>query len=258
MAHGAKAHGRKPVRVGIGGWTYAPWRDNFYPRGLKHADELAYAAARLRSIEINATFYRTQTAANFRAWAAATPPGFVFSVKAARAAAQRTDPEAAAPAVERFLGSGLTELGERLGPILWQLPRTRRFDGDAVCRFLDLLPPARDGVALRHALEASHPSFATPQAVELLRSRQVALVVVDSEKVSPEPPLEPPLTADFVYLRLQRSVDEQPLGYSEPALDAWAARIRNWSSSRPVFAYVIAGAKHRAPAAAMALAARTS
>ncbi len=258
MAQMAKARGSKPVHVGIGGWTYAPWRDNFYPRGLKQADELAFAAARLGSIEINATFYRTQTPASFSAWAAATPPGFVFSVKAARAAAQRTDPEAAAPAIERFLGSGLAELGERLGPILWQFPRTRRFDGDAVSRFLDLLPSARDGVVLRHALEASHPSFATPQATELLRAREVALVIVDSEKVSPEPPADPPLTAGFVYLRLQRSVDEQPLGYSEAALDGWAERIRHWSSSRPVFAYVIAGAKHRAPAAAMALAARTS
>ena len=248
----------RPVRIGIGGWTYAPWRDNFYPKGLKHADELAYASARLGSIEINGTFYRTQTPASFRSWGRAAPDGFVFSVKAARAAAQRTDPDAAAPAIERFLASGLTELGEGLGPILWQLPPTRRFDADAVARFLDLLPASRDGVRLRHALEARHASFASAPALALLRERNVALVVVDSEKVSPEPPGAPKLTADFVYLRLQRSVDAEPLGYTDAALDGWAGRLRDFSSARDVFAYVISGAKHRAPAAAMALIARTT
>ncbi len=240
------------IRVGIGGWTYAPWRGSFYPEGLKHADELSYAARHLTSIEINATFYRTQTPEIFRAWRDAAPPDFVFSVKAARAAAARTDADAAAASIERFLGSGVTELGAGLGPMLWQVPPTRRFDADTFARFLDLLPAARDGVALRHAFEARHPSFASPEALALLRARNIALVIVDRD----DAPDAPPLTADFVYLRLERSVGAEPLGYSEDALDRWASRLRGMSAQRAVFAYVIAGAKHRAPAAAMALLAR--
>jgi uncharacterized protein YecE (DUF72 family) len=245
-----------PVRIGVGGWSYAPWRDNFYPKGLKQSDELAYAARHLSSIEINGTFYRTQSPPVFRAWREAVPQGFVFAVKASRAAAQRTDPDDAAPSIERFLGSGLTELGEALGPILWQLPPTRRFDAGVLQRFLDLLPESRDGIALRHALEARHESFASPEALALLRARNVAQVIVDNEPSGPVLPREAHLTADFVYARLQRSQDEEPLGYPEAALDEWAGQLRGWSAERSVFAYVIAGAKHRAPAAAMALIAR--
>ena len=240
------------IRVGIGGWTYAPWRDNFYPKGLKHADELAYASRHLTSIEINGTFYRTQTPKIFTLWRDAAPPGFVFSVKAARAASVRSDPAEAAPSIERFLGSGLTGLGSGLGPILWQLPPGRRFDAETLARFLDLLPSARDGVALRHAIEARHQSFASAEAMALLRSRNVAWVTLDRD----DAPGEPLATADFAYLRLQRSADDETLGYSEHALDLWAGRLRALSSAGDVFAYVIAGAKQRAPAAAMALIAR--
>ncbi|WP_428395400.1 DUF72 domain-containing protein [Lichenicoccus sp.] len=240
------------IRIGIGGWSYAPWRETFYPPGLRHADELAYAASRLNSLEINATFYRTQSPAIFRGWREAVPDGFVFSVKAARAAAQRREAAAAAPAIERFLGSGLTELGDRLGALLWQLPPTRKFDAGEVARFLDLLPAARDGVRLRHALEARHASFASPEALALLRERGVALVMV----ADGGPPSEVPPTADFAYLRLRGCVDDEPLGYAETDLDLWAERLRRLAERGPVFAYVIAGAKHRAPLAAMALHAR--
>ncbi len=150
------------IRIGIGGWDFAPWRGLFYPKGLPRAEELAYAASHLTSTEVNGTFYRTQTPEVFRSWHDGTPKDFVFSVKAARAAAQRKDAAEAKPAVERFLQSGLTELGDKLGAILWQLPAGRRFDADELARFLDLLPPSLDAMPLRHALEAAHASFCTP------------------------------------------------------------------------------------------------
>ncbi len=242
-----------PIRIGIGGWNFPQWRDNFYPKGLRQADELTYAAGRLGSIEINGTFYRTQTPDIFRSWRSAVPDGFVFSVKAARGAAQRRDAAEAAPSIERFLGSGLTALGPALGPILWQLPPGRRFDADDLGRFLDLLPVGRDGVALRHALEARHESFATEPALRLLGERNVALVALDLDPEAPDPQADFPLTADFAYLRLQATRDEEPLGYAPKLLDAWAIRLRKLSRDRPVFAYVISGAKHRAPAAAEAM-----
>lgn len=242
------------VRVGIGGWDFAPWRGLFYPDGLRKADQLGYATARLTSIEINATFYRTQSAKTFRNWRDGTPEGFVFAVKAARAAAQRTDAEEAKPAVARFLGSGLTELGDKLGPILWQIPARRRFDPDALARFLDLLPPTLDGLPLRHALEAEHESFLTEAALTRLSERNIALVMLDKPGV--KPCTEP--TADHVYLRLQGTVDAEPAGYPPTALDDWATRLRSLANSAKgeVFAYVISGAKHRAPAAAIELIAR--
>ena len=239
------------IRIGIGGWDFAPWRGLFYPKGLRKAEELAYASAHLTSIEINGTFYRTQSPETFRAWRDGTPPGFVFSVKAARAAAQRTDPEEARPSIEHFLGSGLTELGDKLGAILWQLPGGRRFDADTLARFLDLLPPERDGLRLRHALEAQHASFDNEGALTLLRERGIARVILDKEGVA----AREDVTADHVYLRLQGTVDEETEGYAPAALDAWAERLGALArpKGREVFAYVISGAKHRAPAAAMAL-----
>ncbi len=243
------------IRIGIGGWDYAPWRGLFYPEGLKKADELAYASAHLTSIEINGTFYRTQTPETFRAWHDGTPDGFVFSVKANRAAAHRKDPNEAKPAVERFLGSGLTELGEKLGAILWQFPAGRRFDPEILPRFLDLLAPEQDGLKLRHAVEAQHESFNDDAALAMLRERGIARVILEKEGVAPREDI----TADHVYLRLEGTVDEEPAGYSPAALDDWAARLKGFAKSkkREVFAYVISGAKHRAPAAAMALIERT-
>ncbi len=252
MARAKKATSH-PIRIGIGGWNFPEWRDNFYPKGLRQADELAYASARLGSIEINGTFYRTQTPQTFRSWRDAVPEDFVFSVKAARGAAQRKDASEAAPAIERFLGSGLTELGPALGPILWQLPPGRRFDADALAAFLDLLPAERDGIALRHALEARHPSFSSDPALRLIEQRNVALVALDLDPQAPGTETGYPLTADFAYLRLQATRDEEPLGYAPEHLDAWAARLRALSRERPVYAYVISGAKHRAPAAAQEL-----
>ncbi len=237
-----------PVLIGIGGWVYAPWRTTFYPPGMRAAEWLPHASRRVTSIEINATFYRTQSEASFRAWHDATPEGFVFALKGPRAATQGRDAARAAAAIDRFLGSGVTALGGKLGPILWQFPANRRFDPGEFAAFLDALPPARDGCRLRHAIEAQHVSFDVDEAAELLGARNVARVLVDSGAE-----IEAAHTADFAYARLKASVAEEPAGYPPPALDHWAARLGDWSRQRDCYAYVISGAKERNPAAAMAL-----
>lgn len=254
------------IRVGIGGWTYKPWRETFYPKGLRQADELAYAAERLTSIEINGTFYRAQKPESFAAWREAVPEGFVFSVKGHRAVVNKKEPEGQAESLGWFLASGVMELGPALGPFLWQLPPHRRFDRDAIARFLDLLPAEREGRALRHAVEAPHESFRDPAFVSLLAEREIALVVVEKDG----PPDMADTTAPFVYLRLQDTQDGVESGYPADALDRWASRLRVYAegavpddlpilgdpprqANRDVFVYMIAGAKHRAPAAALAL-----
>jgi len=254
------------IRVGIGGWTFPPWRGVFYPPGLPHARELAYASEHLTTIEINGTFYGAQKPESFARWRAETPDGFVFSVKAARATTHRKDPAEIEASVHRFLGSGVTELGEKLGPILWQFPPTRQFDAQAFEGFLALLPNALDGVPLRHVVEARHSSFDDPAAIALLRRFGVARAMIDSDKQH----LLGDQTADFVYARLQRSQEAQPDGYPPDALDLWAGRFRAWSrgdavtdlplvdaaaapAPRDCYVYFISGDKVRAPAAAMAM-----
>jgi len=240
------------IRVGVGGWVYEPWNETFYPPGLPKARHLAHASRRLTSIEINATFYRTQAPATFAAWASQVPDDFVFAVKAPRAAAGRTNLAEAAPSIERFLANGLDRLGPKLGPILWQLTPQRRYERGALAPFLDLLPAELGGRPLRHVIEVRHESFADPAFADELRPRGVAAAMVDSEKHC----FLDLATAPFAYLRLERSVDDEPAGYPPAALDAWAARLRALAARGPVFAYVISGAKHRAPAAAEALIAR--
>jgi len=254
------------TRVGIGGWTFEPWRGVFYPKGLKQAEELSYASRKLTSIEINATFYRTQSAQSFRRWAADTPDDFVFSVKAPRTATQRKILAEARPSIERFLDSGITELGPKLGPILWQFAPWTAFHTDDFAAFLALLPKTRNAQPLRHAVEVRHKSFGTPDFVGLLRQHQAAVVFVDSEK---HPPI-PDVTADFVYARLERTLKDEPTGYPPAALDQWVKRIRQWEKGavpsdlpalaapaaagpRDCFIYFISGAKEKAPLAAMAL-----
>ena len=219
---------------------------------MRKSGALAYMAGRLGATEINATFYRTQTPQTFRAWHDAVPEGFVFAVKAARGAAQRREAAEAAPAIERFLHSGLAELGDKLGPLLWQLPAGRVFDADAFSRFLDLLPDTLDGLPLRHAIEAAHPSFDAAEA--LLGERSIARVILDKPGVAPA---DRP-TAPHVYLRLQGTHSEIETGYDAPALDAWAVRLRDLArpAGRRVHTFVIAGAKERNPAAALALQSR--
>lgn len=237
------------IRVGIGGWVYEPWRGAFYPPGLRHADELAHASRKVTSIEINGTFYGAQKPESFRRWREETPEGFVFSVKGPRYATHRRVLAEAGPSIERFFGGGVRELGPKLGPVLWQFMPSTRFDKDDFAAFLDLLP--RD---VRHVVEVRHESFADEAFFALLAERGVAVATVEDEGR----PMFERATADFAYLRLRRARESEPAGYSEAELDAWAARLRALSAAGDVFAYVINGAKVRAPAAAMALLARLS
>lgn len=258
------------IRVGIGGWVFEPWRGTFYPPDLPKTRELHYASRHLTTIEINATFYGAQKPASFRRWRDETPDGFVFSVKAPRFATQRQDLATAGGTIERFVSGGILELGDKLGPILWQFPPSARFEEAAMTAFLALLPPMAEGRRLRHAVEVAHRSFATPRFVELLRARGVAVVFVDSDK---HPPIYD-ATADFVYAHLRRATEDEAAGYPPAALDAWAARFRLWATGgepqdlprqlaapasakrRDCFVYFISGGKVRAPAAAAALIAR--
>ena len=241
------------IRVGIGGWTYAPWRGSFYPAGLPQARELEYAAGRLSAIEINATFYGRQKPDSFAKWAAAVPDGFVFALKASRYSVTRPVLAEAGPAIADFFGQGLDRLGNRIGPILWQLPASRKFAADDIAAFLDLLPAALGEQRLRHVVEASHPSFRDPAFAALGAARNVAVAYV----VRDDDPPPPDLTADFVYVRLESTREEEPLGCEAATLDRWAETARGWATGgRDVYLFVIAGAKERAPAAAEALIAR--
>lgn len=257
------------VRVGIGGWTFEPWRGSFYPEGLAQKRELEYAATRLTSIEVNGTYYGAQKPESFARWHAETPEGFVFALKGPRFATNRRRLAESAASVERFLTGGLLELKEKLGPINWQFLPTKRFESEDFEAFLKLLPPSLEGRPLRHAVEVRHESFRVPAFVELLRAYGVAAVLTDKEAF----PQIADVTAPFVYARLQRSAESEPAGYPAAELDRWAARAGDWaqggapadlpllaapqakpaSSSRDVFVYMINGFKPKAPAAAQAL-----
>lgn len=255
------------IRVGIGGWNFAPWRGTFYPKGLKQAHELAYAGRHLTTIEINGTFYRGQSAASFAKWRDETPEGFVFAVKGHRAIVMSRQLADAGDRIDWFFKTGVLELGEKLGPLLWQLAPSKKFDAEDLKGFFKLLPPQANGRPLRHVLEVRHESFLAPEFVDLLRDHGIAVAVADSDDY----PAMADATADFVYARLQRSSEDHDAGYATADLDAWAARAKTWVSGgtpddlpaygtkaapkkkRDVFVYMIAGAKHRNPAAAMAL-----
>ena len=238
------------IRVGIGGWDFDPWRGTFYPDGLPKAKQLAYAAARLTAIEVNSTFYSRQKPETFAKWAKAVPDGFRFTLKASRFVVTRKHLADAGEGVGNFLGQGLAELGDRLGPILWQLAPTRRFDADDIAAFLALLPAEIAGLPLRHAIEPRHDSFADPAFAALCRAANAAIVFAASDDY----PCIDAATADFAYARLQRADDALPLGYAEADLDAWAEAARDWAAGgRDAFVFFIAGAKVRNPAAAQVL-----
>ena len=257
------------IYVGIGGWNYEPWRGVFYPKGLAQAKELEYAASHLTSIEINSTFYGSQKPESFRKWASTVPDGFIFSVKGPRFATNRRVLAEAGNSIKRFLNSGVLELGDRLGPMLWQFAPTKKFDASDFGKFLELLPAEANGMRLRHVVEVRHASFGTPDFVALLRQFGTPVVFTDHATY----PSLADLPGDFVYARLQKGQDTIPTAYPPKELGAWAQRLRTWASGqmpddlprvdpahapkkitpRDVFAYVIHEGKVRAPAAAMAL-----
>jgi uncharacterized protein YecE (DUF72 family) len=255
------------VHVGIGGWTFAPWRGVFYPDGLPHAKELSYAARHLTSIEINGTFYRTQTPATFRKWASEVPDGFIFSVKGPRYVTHRGELKGGSESIERFLNSGVVELGDRLGPLLWQFPPFKKFDEADFGSFLELLPKEFNGWRLRHVVEIRHESFCVPQFIRLLREFETPVVFSEHETY----PAIADVAGDFVYLRLQKGNDSIRTAYPEEAIAEWAARLKAWIGGhapadlpcieakpakikpRDIFVYFIHEGKIRAPHAAMAL-----
>jgi uncharacterized protein YecE (DUF72 family) len=255
------------IRVGVGGWTYEPWRGTFYPETLSQKLELQYAAGKLTSIEINGTFYGSQKPQTFAKWRDEAPEGFVFALKAPRYATHRRVLSEAGSTIERFLTGGVLELKDKLGPINWQLMPTTKFQPADFEGFLKLLPKQVEGRTLRHAIEARHESFAVPEFVALAREYGVAIVIAgDSEY-----PLIADLTAPFVYARVMGTQPKNALGYTKATLDLWARRAKSWAKGdnaeglmgvskqkparvkRDVFLYVISGHKVANPAAAQAL-----
>ena len=257
----------RSIHVGVGGWDYDPWRESFYPPRLARTKQLEYLGSALTATEINATYYKLQRPELFAGWAKMVPDGFKFAIKASRFATNRKNLGQGAEAIGKFCGQGFTELGDKLGPILWQLAPTKRFDPDEIRAFLMLLPTSRDGLTLRHALEVRHESFCCREFVAMARAAGVAIVFAEHETY----PEIADITADFVYARLQRSSPSFKAGYGPKALDRWADIARRWAAGenpdglnyiskarapaakRELFVFFISGAKERNPAAAKAL-----
>jgi len=254
------------IRVGIGGWDYEPWRETFYPPGLAKAKQLGYAASKLTAIEINATYYKLQKPELFAKWAKAVPDGFKFALKGSRYCTNRKLLGEGGEAVERFCGQGLTELGDRLGPIVWQLMATKKFDPDDMAAFLKRLPKAQDGVPLQHVVEPRHDSFRDPAFVAMARKAGVGIVYGDSDDF----PCLADVSGDLVYARLMCARPEVQTGYEPAKLDHWADIVRSWARGesppglpyiadpapvqpRDTYVFFISGAKERNPAAAIAL-----
>lgn len=255
------------ILVGVGGWSFAPWRGLFYPPGLAQRRELEHMASQLSSVEINSTFYGMQKPATFQRWHEETPADFVFAVKGPRFVSNRRDLATAGPAIQRFLDSGVTQLGAKLGPVNWQLAPSKSFAADEIGAFLALLPTAHEGLRLRHAIEVRHETFAVPEFIQLARRHGVAIVLAGDSRY----PRIANATASFAYLRLMGTVDAEPRGYAAAALGRWVRQAQAIATGkatngiqavperapppgpRDVYLYVISGAKHRNPAAAMAL-----
>jgi uncharacterized protein YecE (DUF72 family) len=255
------------IRIGVGGWTYAPWRGTFYPEGLTQTRELEYASRKLTSIEINGTYYGSQKPATFAKWRDETPDDFVFSVKAPRFAMNRKELASAGPSIARFCSGGVTELGNKLGPINWQFLPSKKFEPDDFKAFLQMLPPESKGRKLRHVVEVRHASFRSADFVTLLREYQVGAVIAGDSAY----PQIADLTAPFVYARIMGTTQSQELGYSKASLKNWAACAKAWAAGetpdgldsiapqnstnvpRDVYLYVISGHKASNPSAAIAL-----
>jgi uncharacterized protein YecE (DUF72 family) len=244
------------IRIGIGGWTFEPWRGTFYPEGLVQKRELEYASRKLTTIEINGTFYGSQKP----------------SLKAPRFSTNRRVLAEAGESVERFLASGVLELKNKLGPINWQFAPTKQFDADDFEAFLNLLPHQVDGREIRHALEVRHESFRDEAFVALARKHGVAIVMAGDSKY----PQIADVTAKFVYARIMGTTEQFAQGYDDKTLDLWTKRASDWASGgtpkgletlgkpaaattpRDVYLYVISGFKTHNPAAGIAMIERLS
>ena len=237
------------IRIGIGGWTYEPWRGVFYPEKLPHSKELEYASRQLTAIEINSTFYGRQKPASWEAWEKTVPEGFQFAIKGARYCVSRSRLAEGGEGLSKFFDQGFTALGPKLGPILWQFLPRRKFDADDIARFIDLLPEKLHGITLRHAIEPRDDSFRDEKFFTLCRDRNIAIVFEDADAY----PLIEADTADFIYARLQRMREEVETGYNEKGLKTFAAKARKWGKRGDAYIFMINGAKIRAPAAALAL-----
>ena len=258
------------IYIGIGGWTYEPWRGSFYPQGLPQKRELEYASSKLSGIEINGTYYGSQKPESFRKWHDETPKGFVLTVKGPRFATNRRVLAESGDSIEKFFASGVTELKEKLGPVNWQFMATKKFDPADFESFLKLLPRKVSGLAIRHAVEVRHDSFKDKAFIALCRKYGVAIITgADSDF-----PVIADVTADFVYVRIMGTKAGEKLGYPKAALAKWAERAQAWEkgeapkdlallappapqsktrTKRDVFLFVISGAKERNPAAAQAI-----
>lgn len=291
----ARAHIGGEIRVGISGWLYPRWRGTFYPRGLTHARELAWVASKLGTVEINGSFYSLQRPASYAAWAETTPPGFVFALKGSRFITHMKKLRDVDAALANFFASGPLVLGDKLGPVLWQLPPNLGFDPERLRDFFERLPRDHEAAArlarkhdarldgrahtravtnapIRHAIEVRHPSFVDPMFVELLRAHEIGACVADT---AGRYPFFEDVTAPFVYVRLHGDVELYASGYSDAALDRWAERIEAWrrggdpkgarllagraprAAKRDVYVYFDNDAKVHAPFDAIALATKT-
>jgi uncharacterized protein YecE (DUF72 family) len=238
------------IRIGIGGWSYAPWRGTFFPKGLAQSKELEFASRQFGAIEINGTFYSRQKRETWEKWGATASDGFQFALKASRFCVGRRTLADGEESISNFLAQGIDALGAKLGPILWQFSNRRQFDHDDIAAFVALLPERLGGIVLRHAIEPRHESFRDERFFALCQARNIAVVEDDSDDY----PAISADTASFRYARLQRMRGDCPTGYDEKALEAFADRARRWQADgRDSYIFMINGAKERAPAAALAL-----
>jgi uncharacterized protein YecE (DUF72 family) len=259
------------IRTGIGGWTFDPWEGTFYPEKLAKKRQLEFASRELTAIEVNGTYYGSQKPETFAKWASEVPDGFIFSLKASRFTTNRKVLADGGESVEKFLTQGITELGDHLGPILWQFAPTKKFEPDDFDAFLKLLPEKQDGLKLQHAIEVRHPSFQVPEFAALARKHSVAIVYAEHHDY----PEIADVTADFVYARLQKGSDDVPTCYEPKKLDVWAGRVKEWAAGgepddlpridpdhkpkktpRDVFAFFITSGKVNAPNGARELKSR--
>jgi uncharacterized protein YecE (DUF72 family) len=238
-----------PIRVGVGGWSFEPWNETFYPEDLPKSRQLEYMSRVMTAVEVNATFYSSFKPETFAKWADVAPEGFVFSLKAHRFATSRRTRAEMKQSINHFVGQGITRLGAKLGPINWQFSASRPFSQEYFDAFLSLVPTEKDGVPLRHALEVRGTGFEAQAFGELLRRYGAAVVWADSE----EYPQVEHEGCGLRVARLMRSKPDLAQGHPAGAIKAYARRFREWANTQDVFAFFISSAKERNPAAAMAL-----